>query len=443
MDTGTNLHDHSPAQPHRQPDNLDNSAQPASEIARERDLLKGLIDELPDNIYVKDSEGRYILDNKAHRTFLCEPEESNIVGKTVFDFFPNELARRYHTDDQKIIGSGMPLLNREEPITGVSGSDKWVSTSKIPHFDDGGAVSRLVCISRDITDRKRYQDALTEMNAELERRVKERTAELNTANERLQAQIAQLREKARIDGELSAAKGIQRRLTPSFKPKIPRVNLKGVYFPAYEVGGDYLDYFQNAHGDWIVVIADVCGKGIPAALVMTMLRSTFRVEGRHQTSAKNLLCAVNDSISVTLDHRSFITALCCVISRDGSFMTCARAGHPPMIRLGAGAPQTVALQGIALGLILDGGEFRAATQEATIPLVNGDRFLLYTDGLTEAEGPDKDGYGPERLTGFLASARPADADMLVAQVIENVKQFSAGAPFRDDMTVCALQVHDF
>jgi sigma-B regulation protein RsbU (phosphoserine phosphatase) len=108
----------------------------------------------------------------------------------------------------------------------------------------------------------------------------------------------ELGEKSRLDGELDAARSIQSRFTPNFRPQIPHVNLKGVYYPAYEVGGDYLDYFQTEDGQWVIVIADVCGKGIPAALLMTMLRSTFRVEARKETSAKRLLCAVNQVMAV-------------------------------------------------------------------------------------------------------------------------------------------------
>ena len=368
--------------------------------------------------------------------------ELNVAGKSVFDFFPKALALKYDEDDRRVIASGMPLLNREEPITDVSGAEKWVSTSKIPEIDIAKNVSRLVCISRDITDRKRYQDALEKTKAELEIRVNERTAELKSANERLREQIKLLREKARIDIELEAARSIQQRLTPSFRPKIPRVNLMGAYFPAYEVGGDYLDYFQNEAGNWVIAIADVCGKGIPAALLMTMLRSTFRASARRETSARELLCSVHDSVSATIDHRSFITALCLIISSDGLTMSYARAGHPPLLRLGAngGPPEEMKSDGLALGLAPDGASFRSNLRETIIQLDVGDRFFMFTDGLMDVEGPDKDSFGQERIGELLASLPGLDAEAVVARVMERIRQFAGGGPYRDDMTMCAINV---
>jgi PAS domain S-box-containing protein len=416
--------------------------QSLSLISRERDLLKVLLDRIPDNIYVKDTGGRYILDNATHRKFLGESEKHNVIGKTVYDFFPPDLAERYHTDDQNIIKSGTPILGREEPIMGIAGTEQWVSTSKVPEFDDTGRVSRLICVSRDITERKRFQDALQKAKDDLEVRVEERTSELKTANERLQEQMAQLRQKARLDGELGAARAIQRRLIPSFRPDIPRVNLKGVYYPAYEVGGDYLDYFRNDAGNWVIAVADVCGKGVPAALLMTMLRSMFRAEGRRETSARNLLCSVNDCMAANIDHRSFITALCLIICRDGTSMTYARAGHPPLLRLekNNGAPHSMAINGMALGLVSDSASFRSDLEESAVRLETGDSFIMYTDGLLDAEGPSEDSYGPERLDRLLTGLPRTDADALVSGIMDDIRQFTSGRPYRDDMTVCALQV---
>jgi PAS domain S-box-containing protein len=431
-----------PFKSNKVPDMLAACEQSLSLISRERDLLKVLLDKIPDNIYVKDIAGRYILDNKTHRKFLGETEERNVIGKTVYDFFPPDLAERYHADDQNIIKSGTPILDREEPIMGIAGTELWVSTSKVPEFDDTGRVSRLVCVSRDITERKHFQDALQRAKDDLERRVEERTAELKAANQQLQEQMALLREKARLDGELDAARTIQHRLTPSFRPKIPHVNLKGVYYPAYEVGGDYLDYFQNDAGNWVVAIADVCGKGIPAALLMTMLHSMFRAEGRRETSARNLLCAVNDSMAANIDHRSFITALCLIVSRDGSSMTYARAGHPPLIRLdkNGGAPHSMAIKGMALGLISESDSYRSELEESTVQLETGDSFLMFTDGLLDAEGPSADSYGPERLNKLLAGLPGTDPDALIVGIMDDVRQFTSGRPFRDDMSICAMQV---
>ena len=252
----------------------------------------------------------------------------------------------------------------------------------------------------------------------------------------------ELGEKSRLDGELDAARSIQSRFTPNFRPQIPHVNLKGVYYPAYEVGGDYLDYFQTEDGQWVVVIADVCGKGIPAALLMTMLRSTFRVEARKETSAKRLLCAVNQFMAVNLDERSFVTALCLIIDKKGDSMRYARAGHPMLVKVGGKgtAPENIACNGIALGLIPETDKFQEMLEEIVIPLEKGQRFLIYTDGLIDAADPQKNSYGFHRLCEVLARDKNSDADGLMALLMEDIKSFTRGAAYHDDLTILALQV---
>ncbi|MBD3314386.1 MAG: PAS domain S-box protein, partial [Chitinivibrionales bacterium] len=505
-------------------------------LADERDLLRTLIDNLPDHIFVKDSLGRYVIDNRAHALFLGAKRAEEVIGKTAGDFFPKELADKYYADDMAIIRSGHPQVNLEEPTLNRIGKERWISTTKIPLRDDEGRIRRLVCISRDVTELKEAQDALRKAKDELEVRVAERTVDLRLANERLEIRIDQLNfltrtslelsqyirenellhailraftarfphceavvcrrsshgfvcacetpglhddryraaaegalkpvfeermrqpfmlrdwreserlaaldwtglehfpcyimiplrtdnstiacvqiftdtefhrtfsrelplfttlsthaavclsnaiyyreagERARMQGELDAARNIQQSFTPRYRPSIAHVDLKSVYYPAFEVGGDYLDYFQTDNGDWVVVIADVCGKGVPAALLMTVLRSTFRVEARDKTSARDLLCAVNNSMLINLDSRSFVTALCLLIRKDGMGMTYSRAGHPQLIKISAGkTPEKIECNGIALGLVPDRGTFDAILDEVDVPLSAGDRFLI-------------------------------------------------------------------
>jgi PAS domain S-box-containing protein len=250
-------------------------------------------------------------------------------------------------------------------------------------------------------------------------------------------------EKARLDGELDAARSIQRRFTPQHRPDIPHVNLMGVYYPAYEVGGDYLDYFQTEAGDWVVAVADVCGKGIPAALLMTTMRSAFRVEAKNETSARRLLCSVNKFMALSLDDKSFVTALCLIIKGDGSSMSYARAGHPMLLKLdrGGGVPQAVGCGGIALGLMRDTDPFAGMMEEKIIPLVAGDRYIIYTDGLIDASDPQKNAYGFARLQMLLSRDRDSDPQRLIGALMNDINSFSRGTAYSDDLTILALQVY--
>jgi PAS domain S-box-containing protein len=251
-----------------------------------------------------------------------------------------------------------------------------------------------------------------------------------------------LGEQARVQGELDAARSIQQRFTPRESPVIPRVQLKGIYCPAYEVGGDYLDYFKADNGNWVIVVADVCGKGIPAALFMTMLRSVFRTEGRDAVSSKKLVCAVNETMLLNLDDRSFVTALCLIIDANSRSLSYSRAGHPSLLRLRSGAhgPENVACNGLAMGLVADTNLFAAMIEEVVLPLEKGDQYLVYTDGLVEATDPGHNAYSQQRLMSLLSDRRAESADGLIQIIMDDLTDFTKESEPTDDLTVLAMQV---
>jgi PAS domain S-box-containing protein len=129
-------------------------------LEEERNLLRTMIDNIPDYIYVKDTESRYLLANNAHARFRGATKPEAVVGKTVFELFPQELAAQYYADDQKVIRSGQPMLNREECSVDHEGKSIWNQTSKVPLRDSSGKVVGLIGIARDITERKQMEAEL-------------------------------------------------------------------------------------------------------------------------------------------------------------------------------------------------------------------------------------------------------------------------------------------
>lgn len=247
--------------------------------------------------------------------------------------------------------------------------------------------------------------------------------------------------KARMEGELEAARNIQQSLTPHETPHIPRVNIAGIYQPAHEVGGDYLDYFQCGDGSWVVFVADVCGKGVPAALLMVVLRSIARVESRSNFSARSLLCAVNRSMMLNINERSFITALCLVIKADGSSMTYARSGHPKLLKMDAEeVVSTINSNGIALGMMSDPIGYSSIIQEVYIPLVAGDTFLAYTDGLSEATDGKMAAFDVSHISQSMRRGKEKPVGDLVAGILDDVRTFSSEKSAHDDLTLFAMKV---
>ncbi len=144
-------------------------------LAEERNLLRTLIDNLPDNIYVKDIKRRFVLGNVAVARLMGAGTPDELLGKTDFDFYPKELADKYYADGQKVIESGKPLVSREEPTVDPEGNRKWYSTTKVPLRDSRGKIVGIVGISRDITirklvehDREKLMQTLALKNKELE-----------------------------------------------------------------------------------------------------------------------------------------------------------------------------------------------------------------------------------------------------------------------------------
>ncbi|MFH1213492.1 MAG: PAS domain S-box protein [Candidatus Neomarinimicrobiota bacterium] len=129
-------------------------------LERERNLLKTVINNIPDKIYAKDTEGRFIICNKAVAARMGVSDPNTVVGKSDFDFLPPELAAQFHANEQEIIQSGQSLLNHEEPLDQLSGGVRWNSATKVPLRDAQGNIIGIVGVGRDITERKRIEDAL-------------------------------------------------------------------------------------------------------------------------------------------------------------------------------------------------------------------------------------------------------------------------------------------
>jgi PAS domain S-box-containing protein len=138
-------------------------------LAAEHNLLLSIIDTIPDHVYVKDLEGRFILDNVAHRELHGPKTEGTTMGRTVFDYYMPDEAARFDEDDRSVVETGEPLLNRELAVPMDDGRETWVQITKVPLRDTSGRIIGLVGISADINDRKAAEEQLLRFAAQLER----------------------------------------------------------------------------------------------------------------------------------------------------------------------------------------------------------------------------------------------------------------------------------
>lgn len=163
-------------------------------VAAEYDLLRTLINNLPDLIFVKDTQGRFVINNNMHLRVLEVDTQASVIGKTVFNFYPQAVAEQFWKDDQLVLTSGRPIVEREELVIRPNGDQRWHLTTKVPLFDSQGNVTGLMGISRDITKQKQADHILRQAHDELEMRVLDRTAALAKANYELQLEIVERRQ---------------------------------------------------------------------------------------------------------------------------------------------------------------------------------------------------------------------------------------------------------
>lgn len=140
-------------------------------LEEDRNLLRALVDSVPDSIFVKDAAGRFVLGNRRVAELMGAAGPEALLGKTDFDFYERASAQRYWDDEQEILRTGEPLINREEPVEQRDGSRLWVLTTKVPYHDRAGQRVGIMGISRDITARREAEEALRHANTELERTV--------------------------------------------------------------------------------------------------------------------------------------------------------------------------------------------------------------------------------------------------------------------------------
>ncbi len=159
-------------------------------LGEERDLLQALIESLPDQIYIKDTEGRFVRTNTAVAHMFGRAQPAAIEGRTDFDFFPAELAQQFAAEEQQIIRSGQGLVNREARLLDTTGQEHWVLTTKVPWRDHRGTIIGIVGSNRDITSLKKAEEELRRANAEL-----------GTSQKDLQASLTELQ---RVHGDLRA-----------------------------------------------------------------------------------------------------------------------------------------------------------------------------------------------------------------------------------------------
>ncbi|MDR0857794.1 MAG: SpoIIE family protein phosphatase [Oscillospiraceae bacterium] len=247
-------------------------------------------------------------------------------------------------------------------------------------------------------------------------------------------------EKERIGAELNIAADIQMSMLPCIFPPFPNkpeIDIFGVMTPAKEVGGDFFDFFLIDEDKLCVVIADVSGKGVPAALFMVIAKILIKDNVLAGKTPSEAFTAVNEQLCENNDAGMFVTAFMGILELSAGNFTYVNAGHNPPLIQRNGAFEWLKAKA---GFVLAGMEGMRYTQTATT-LKKGDAIFLYTDGVTEALDPKLKLYGDDRLLTTInkPQARNLPAQGITSLVRDDVAVFANGAEQADDITILTLK----
>jgi len=235
--------------------------------------------------------------------------------------------------------------------------------------------------------------------------------------------------------ESEYALDIQRGLLPRELPQLIGFSIAGAWQPSKTVGGDYYDAFKLSETKLALVIADVSGKGIPAALLMSNVQATAKAFATLGSSPQDLCSKVNRAICSSITPGKFITFFYAVLDSNGRRLSYTNAGHnPPIIVSQDQGCKKLETGGTVLGLFAEG-----AYDQASIDLLPGDRLVMFTDGITEATDSNGEEFGEQRLIELVRKYTAASASELRDAIMQDVTQFCQG-DFADDATLLTVVV---
>ena len=246
----------------------------------------------------------------------------------------------------------------------------------------------------------------------------------------IEASYRVLREQEAMAREIEIAREVQRELLPRVVPKIPGLQLAGACQPAVGVGGDYFDFLLFTEERLAIVIADVSGKGIPAAMLMAGLQGSVRSLARPSVAPKDVTRMLNEMMLRSTTTSRYATLFFGLYDTRQRVLTYSNAGHYPPVHLGSHGVARLEADGIPIGLFPD-----AQYGEGRRELENGDVLVLCTDGIIEA--PDAGGreFGEERLLNILSENQGRDLNEIIVRVYHELELWTGDGPRHDDATI--------
>jgi sigma-B regulation protein RsbU (phosphoserine phosphatase) len=247
--------------------------------------------------------------------------------------------------------------------------------------------------------------------------------------------MRELLDRRRLEKELTIARDIQVSFLPKRAPEVPGFDMAGTMLPHDEVGGDYYDFIRITDARLGLAIADVSGKGIPAALLMAGFRMSLLAEIRNEFAIRAVMRKVNSLMHESTDRDRFVTAFYGVLDFKNRVLIFSNAGHnPPILLRGDGRMEYLIEGGVALGVLPD-----ARYEERPIAMNPGDVLVLYTDGISEAESPTGEHFGTLRIEDALRRLAAKSSAEILQGLVDEVLAWAGERGQSDDLTLVVLK----
>lgn len=396
------------------------------EVFRQRRLLETIVQILPCRLFLRDREGKYILVNQEYRKVVGIPPGLDITGKLLTDVIDDPRADRVLAEDLQVIETGEAISNKLEYDKSILAGNRWILTSKVPLRTDSDKIEGIVGMSLDITEQKQAE--------ELARKAKEA---LQTKNEQFEAELLvarQLQEQLMSMGFNESRLYLRKGDNWSFRAGY-------LYKPSHHLAGDFFYLIPIDTNRIGVLVCDVMGHGVKAALVTMLIRGLMTEIPDILGHPSRVLQHLNETIlSLAEDDEfpRFVTAAYLIVDLANGDVTLANAGHPcPILKSSESDFQECPCDiiGPALGLL--GGEPFGDTH---FKLSGETELFLFTDGIIEQTTQSGDDFGKNGLIAALSSASNHNIDEQLAHVKNSLDIALNGTPSTDDICVVAVKV---
>ena len=366
--------------------------------------LRQIIDLVPDYIFATDTEGRFLLVNQRLAAAYGRPPEE-VCGRLESELSPSHSqSRQLLADNAEVLRSGSPKFVAEQLVHDAHGRRLTVQIHRIPYRDAASGAQAVLGLATDISERKRIELAL--------------------------------REKARIEHDLSLAREIQRGLLPCAIPEIAGFAIAGWNESAEETGGDYFDWLGLPDGRTLFSMGDVSGHGLGSAMLVALCRAYLRASARHSGSLEEAIERVNELLSHDLPEDRFITLVAGLLDPERRELTLFSAGHGPIFFYRAATDEVLSWPADDLPLGLARVDICRAR---TLAMASGDLLVLVTDGFFEWDNGEGERYGIERLKVALRERRGLEPAALIDSLYRDVLTFGSAVDQADDLTALVLK----